>query len=301
MTTEVAPAGLDSDRIRHRHLGTEPGEGLIITVDALSYSRTAGRFLEETGLSAEDVATAVTTVMPIPLFADRSQVRHSTPEAWTNPIMWMPADWRNDLGGWTSNQAALRIMWEVIAAGLYDQDHGWVDVLYLHGIDIDEESDKARVARWITGGADEVLDAIDITDVLVRADNPEWAAEMAESNVAEVTAACYAAIARSIHETAEHSLKDPEIIDEAVLLCQLTAATLRAIETLDGKAYHVYSELAESIATKGQAKEAIESVMRFCSDVLDETDDVLVAFLTGEEPVPDTTAGIPDFDEEEDR
>lgn len=301
MTTTAVHTHLDPGSIRHRHLGTEPGEGLIITVDALSYSRTAGRFLEETGLKGEDVATPVTTVMPIPLFSDRRQVRHSTPQAWTNPIMWMPASWRNDLGSWTSNEAALRIIWEVIAAGLYDQDHGWVDILHLYGIDVDDPSDAARVKRWIEGTADKTLDAIDITEVLVRHDDPGWAAELAASNVANVTAACYAAIARSIRETAEHSLKDPDVVDEAVLLCQLTAATLRAIETEDGLAYYVYSELAESIVTKGQAKDAIESVMRFCSDVLDETDDVLVAFLTGEEPVPDTTAGIPDFDEEEDR
>lgn len=266
MTTTAVTTPLESGSIRHRHLGTEPGEGLIITVDALSYSSTAGRFLEETGLRGEDIATPVTTVMPIPLFSDRRQVRHSTPEAWTNPIMWMPHEWRDDLGGWTSNEAALRIIWEVISAGLYDQDHGWVDILHLYGIDVDEASDRARVARWITGSADKTLDAIDITEVLVREDDPEWAAELAASNVTNVT-----------------------------------AATLRAIETEDGLAYYVYSELADSIATRGQAKDAIESVMRFCSDVLDETDDVLVAFLTGDEPLPDTTAGIPDFDEEEDR
>lgn len=301
MTTAPASSELDADRLRFRHLGTEPGEGLIITTDALDYARTASRFLEATGLSSQDISTPVTTVMPIPVFTERAQLHHSTPQAWTNPMFWMPASWRVDLPGWTSNEAALRIIWEIIAAGLYDQENGWVDVLYLYGIDIDEPSDAARVRRWIKGSADTTLDSIDIEELLVRHETPEWAAEMAASNVSQVTAACYAAIARSITETAEHSLNDPEIVDEAILLCQITAATLRAIETDDGLAYEVFSELSEAIATKGQARDAIDAVMAFCQQILDETDDVLVAFLTGDEPIPDTTASIPDFDDEEDR
>lgn len=301
MTTATAPTGLDSDRLRYRHLGTEAGDGLIITTDALEYSRTAARFLETTGLRSQDISTPVTTVMPIPIFTDRDQVRHSTVEAWTNPLFWMPAQWRVDLDGWTSNEAALRIVWEIIAAGLYDQEHGWVDVLYLYGIDVDKPADAARVSRWIEGLADHTLDTIDITELLVRHENPDWAAEMAASDVQAVTAACYAAIARSITETAEHSLNDPDIVDEAALLCRIAAATLRVIETGDGLAYEVFSDMADAVATKGQAKDAIESVVSFCKDILDETDDVLVAFLTGSEVAPDTTEAIPDFTDEEDR
>lgn len=299
MTSTAADTSIDLGRVRHRHLGTEPGEGLLITVDALSYSRVAQRFLQLTGLTGEDISTPVTMVTPLPLFADRSEVTHSTPMAWTHPVMWMPPSWRNDLGRWTSNQAALRIVWEIVGAGLYDQDAGFVDILYLYGIDVDDPDDSARVQRWIEGGDDELLDAIDITDVLLRQDDPDWAAKLAEANATEATAACYAAIARSIHETAEHSLDDPDVVEQAVLICQLTAATLRAIETEDGQAFHVFSELADSIATKGQAREAIEAVMSFCSDVLDETDEVLVAFVSAEEAYPDTTEGIPDFDAEE--
>ena len=58
---------------------------------------------------------------------------------------------------------------------LYDPAKGWVDVLYMHGIDIKTPAGLERVKAWQDGADDEVLDAIDLTPHLfARGRDPLW-------------------------------------------------------------------------------------------------------------------------------
>ena len=75
---------------------------------------------------------------------------------------------------------AIRVGLELVASGLYNPDDGsWLDVLALHGIDIDDPVDFARVEQWLRGVPDVVLDAIDLTSMVTSAENPERAVQSA--------------------------------------------------------------------------------------------------------------------------
>lgn len=59
---------------------------------------------------------------------------------------------------------------------LYDPAQGaWLDICYVHGIDTETEEGRERVAAWLAGAPDEVLDGIDL-GVFLDADgrDPMW-------------------------------------------------------------------------------------------------------------------------------
>lgn len=310
-------AGLDEQRLRRRHLGTAPGDGLILAADALAPAMISQAFLAESGLSAEDVALPTTLVVPVPLHHSRADVPDSTPQAWANPLMWLPHRWRDDLGGWCSEVSALRIGWELIASGLFHRDTGFVDVLYAYGVDIDTEQGDARVRQWIAGGADELLDSVDVTEMLVSPTDESWALHKAEADREAVTLASQAAACRSIRSMAASSLQAKTIVEDTSVILALLASRLRSVETEGSVVYHVYRDLAEQVVDEADAEEALVKAIGFCDLVVESTDDVLIALLSGEEDLddepevqpgdaaessPDTDPGvIPDFEDEGDR
>lgn len=318
MTTTVSEvplaAGLDDERLRRRHLGTAPGDGLILAADALAPAMISQAFFAESGLRADDVALPTTLVVPVPLHRSRTEVPDSTPQAWANPLMWLPHRWRDDLRGWCSEVSALRIGWELIASGLFHRDAGFVDVLYAHGVDVDTEAGWTRVREWIDGTADELLDSIDVTEMLLRPRDEAWALDQAAADREAVTLASQAAACRSIRSMATSSLSATTIVEDASVILALLASRLRSVETEGSVVYHVYRDLAEQIVDEADAEAALVKVIDFCDRVVEGSDDVLIALLSGDEdaggqpdedPIdtpeapPDTVEGvIPDFDDE---
>ena len=102
-----------------------------------------------------------------------------------HPLLWLPDRLATrytlvDDNGACSTEPddiwCLRVCLELQAAGLYDPDTGsWLDVLSLAGLDGDDPDTAGRVDRWLTGGADPVLDRLDLTEHVDRPDDLDWA------------------------------------------------------------------------------------------------------------------------------
>ncbi|MGO0605625.1 MAG: hypothetical protein ACTIIH_13700 [Brevibacterium sp.] len=118
------------------------------------------------------------------------QFDHVNPEFLTNPLMWLPHHITQPYvslhpdGRVRTVEAQelyiVRIMLELGAANMYDTDSGgWVDILALFGLDVDDEHDLDRVKSWLDGAHDPILDSIDLSSYFVNpVDTPqarEWA------------------------------------------------------------------------------------------------------------------------------
>lgn len=182
--------------LRRRFL-LEPGESLLLSHSALAVAARFDQLADASGLAPEDIFSDPLLSTPLPIARkneDGQIIRWPNVHAdflW-HPVMWLPEDsalrFQVDDGEGeprieSDHEWAIRIGLELESRGLYDPDSGgWLDVLALHGLDIDNPVDFARVQVWLDGGDDPILDAINLADLDDDPDT-EWSFRAAQALV----------------------------------------------------------------------------------------------------------------------
>lgn len=195
--------------LMHRPFLLDEGEGLLLIRPTVSQDGTLvpgvvkmserrSAFERSCGLASTEVASTPLVSVPLPDYAQieagRRRWAGTNPSFMWHPLMWLPErvampcvlqevgeDGQLSERLESADEHAIRIALELTEASLYDPvQGGWVDVLALHGLDLEEPGVLARVQDWLDGGADEVLDGIDMSSVFDAPDNPSWAAQVTQ-------------------------------------------------------------------------------------------------------------------------
>lgn len=264
---------------KRRQFLTEPGEQLLLCQSAVQMAVRYTEWLEFTGVAAVPDAVVSDPVVAIPLpvyeadWPERGLRRWpgTRPEAMWHPLMWLPRrlSGRYELAGTQNPPAelesdqlwAVRVCLELTASGLYDPDHGWVDILDTAGLDIDNATDLLRVRRWLDGADDDLLDSIDLSGYLDITDQ-HWAVRSAIGLVETLVPASWAVMADDLIEMAD-DLTSPEPTEES---SDNTAAMGRMLTSL------AQSTLVTVPADPG--KPAAGNMHDFWSDQLTQTDEL---------------------------
>lgn len=196
----------------------DPGENLLLSDSAVVAAGRFGEFVQETGLNPDHVLGDPLCAMPIPvrgLKADGTLERLTgmNPSLLWHPLAWLPiesafrfqirVEGSDELELESDHDWALRIALELTTSGLYDVEDGtWLDVLALHGVDIENPVDAARVEAWLAGAVDEDLDGIDLSDFIAAGhDDPEWSYRAAAGLAELAIPAQWSILAKSLTES----------------------------------------------------------------------------------------------------
>lgn len=176
--------------IRRREFLPEPGEELLLSQSAQAVLSRFDRFLEASGLDGADVLSEPLCTTPLPVARKGPggkplRWHNANPGFLWHPLMWLPEEAalrfeiRDTPGGdphvETDAEWAVRISLQLRESGLYDSANGgWLDILALHGLDIEDDAVRQRAQNWLDGEADVILDEVDLDDV-IGADSAHWA------------------------------------------------------------------------------------------------------------------------------
>lgn len=222
---------------RYRPWLTEPGEPLLHASGLTDIASRFSDFCDSTGVDPSRVYSALTVAVPLPVAppAWGPGLRRwpgTLPTAMWHPLMWLPPRLlgRYELEGpdgsvdVESDEAwSVRVALECTAAGMYDESSGmWLDVLSTAGLDIDDPAVVDRVKVWLGGGADDVLDRIDLSSDFDQ-DDTHWAVDVVSGGLLDQLLV----IARAV--TASSLL---EVIDDDLL--PLATVVRYAADTFDG-------------------------------------------------------------------
>lgn len=186
---EIAETGNTGSLIVKRFLLSED-ENLFITANPFIAEDRFETFIDATGLSEDETVLSPLVSLPVPVNTGptgeslaKSSPGFKTEMLW-HPFFWLPdASLRPQLvddGDGSQrpespDEMAVRVCLELGASGLYDPKTGcFVDVLALYGLDIDDEDTATRCESWVMGVDDPVLDAIDLTSLLLLDKDPRW-------------------------------------------------------------------------------------------------------------------------------
>lgn len=223
-----------------RHLGTMPGDSLMIPSDVTGYTQIFYDFCEATGLSAEHLTVTRLSTIPIPRFEDRTEIAHMHPTAWANPVFWMPQSWRINDNVTCTDAMALRIVWEMTFSGMYDVIEGFTDVLSLMKLNIDDPEVRQRIQAWAYGTPDELFDSFDITAYLHRPEghSPDWVAEQVSESAEDMLRASWGLSAVSLRKMVDEAIGEFELTeDESQLRSTLLNQVRLASSLFDGIMY----------------------------------------------------------------
>lgn len=270
---------MSQDQLRRRPLIAEPDEPLLAPLPPVEQALRLAAFCAETGLPATEVASCGFTSMPAPVYRDPvrrwSKVR---PQALWHPLFWLPDHLArraviND-GVVTAPETdeiwLTRVMIELTSAGVWDEQEGtWVDVLSLHGIDIDNPEHTARVVAWLDGAADPVLDTLDISDLIDTTD-PTWAVPLAWDAAEQLRPLAWYVHALSLSDDLDELRTDADQLSEHELASALRTLCSIAAGSFEGLGPQVADELSslaaqcrpggESLATLDRAHALISSI-----------------------------------------
>jgi hypothetical protein len=199
--------------LRRRTFLTDPGETLLLSESALDSALRLADWREATGLNMDRIVLDGLTAVPLPLYMATPpgprQFSEVSPGMMWHPLFWLPPRLSNRYAGLPTGENgapeiesnelwSIRIGLELAISGLYNEDEGWLDILYTLGIDVDNPADIARIAAWQAGAPDELLDSIDLDEYLHLEGNPNWALESALSLLDPFTEAQWALRANSL-------------------------------------------------------------------------------------------------------
>lgn len=163
-----------------------PGEQLVLFhhIDPVAFFERIRWFREATGLADEQVVASLLCGVPLPV-AERDDLGLISrwPSA-SADVLWLPVFWLPEALALrytvqtedgerieSDDEWAIRVAIELTGSGLYDPETGtWLDVLAAHGIDKDAPDTALRVAAWLDGEEDEVLDNIDLSSYFTLID-----------------------------------------------------------------------------------------------------------------------------------
>lgn len=171
----------------------EQGEGLLFTSDPWQWAARVTLFQEDTGLSTEQLYATPLFSHPIPIRTTGETTWRKLPASmlW-HPLLWLPEHLARPAQFPDGKDGALvdedpaewgvRVMLEIANAGLYDAHTGeWVDVLARAGMDLQTPSGADRVAAWVRGASDPLLDTFTIGDQLGDRQPVGWARDTARA------------------------------------------------------------------------------------------------------------------------
>lgn len=240
--------------VKRRTFLNEPDEKLILTSDPLAFVTRFDEFIDASGLPPERVLATplISTPLPVASASENGTVAHweeARASFMWHPLMWLPPHLAlryryrviDDAEGGTDDDTetepddiwVIRVALELAYSGLYNPDDGtWLDILAFNGLDIENPVDLARVEAWLDGTPDETLDRIDLTNIVVNDDNPEWALQSAKDLSDTLVPAQWALTAATIIDTVESVRKNGEGGGDSGMLnvfTQVAAQALRAV------------------------------------------------------------------------
>lgn len=207
-----------------RHYLTEPGQVLLAPVDPVEMLDRIADFCRDSGVAVSDLVVSRIGAFPVPVKA-AGGTPQDYPElnaelAW-HPVFWLPpemtlrATLTDDDGTiWieTDDEWATRVLLTLELAKIYDPETGWIDMLAIAGIDLSVPADAARFETWMAGGADEILDALEVGDLLPGDRALEWEVATAGAILARTMPGAYAVAGLSLAQLADdyaHDGTDP--------------------------------------------------------------------------------------------
>lgn len=216
--------------IRRRTLQNEPGEALLIARSALDTATRFSDWLDLSGLPAERVLADPLISVPVPLASARDGDARRWPAAVNPEIMWHPLMWLPERlarryrveaeDGSTRVESdaewVVRLALELSMSSLYDLDSGtWLDVLSTVDLDIDDPAVQERVSTWLHGGADDILDNIDLSPLVDVEAGPDWALESAEEILPTLQPASWALLSDDLTKLVLEVVEGAATLEEA--------------------------------------------------------------------------------------
>lgn len=227
--------------IKRRQFILDDGEELLLSRSAVGVADRFDEFLRTTGLEGDDVFSHPLLATPLPIYrkgSDGELQRFAavSPAIIWHPVFWLPAtlalryqvqEADGEQRVETDAEWAVRVGLELQAAALYDaHSGGWLDILALHGVDIENPVDYARVEAWLAGNADETLDGIDLGE-LTENPEPDWAFQPAAELLAALEPAQWSVTAASLLETLTTTPRDEHTAQRLnLVVAQLANAML---------------------------------------------------------------------------
>lgn len=210
------------EQLARRAFILDPGESLILSRSNLDTALRYGLWSRFTGLPKEAILSNPIVATPLVTYPEGGHPARVWPQVnpaclW-HPLMWLPprlagryqligedgATVMEDDDTW-----AVRVCLELSASGMYDVETGtWVDVLAVHGLDIDDPATLDRIRLWQSGAPDPILDRIDLSED-IDIDDRNWAVETAIALMEDLRPASWALLANDMLVTID-DLADPD-------------------------------------------------------------------------------------------
>lgn len=246
--------------IKRRNLLTEPEDTLLLSKSSLEALSRFSEWSEATGQGTDEYTANTLCAVPIPVYSQPApgerRFKNVNPRVMWHPLFWLPervgGSYRiasgpnGELEFESEAIRSIRIAMELSASGLYDQaTGGWVDVMALAGINVENPNDIERIRTWQLGRPDQVLDSIDLTKYLQVGDSPNWALESALLLQEKFTQAGWAILADSLVELIDDAAQP---VRGAVDLTDLRSTTALAAFLASTQLYAVPVSEGESTA-----------------------------------------------------
>lgn len=248
-STELSRTG--EDFVVTREFLMEPGENIFLAANPFIAEDRFEAFCEYTGLDESETIFSLLSAIPMPARAATAPPVMKTSAGFNVEAMWVPMFWLPEASSRpqpvgetgrmeSADEVAARLCLELISSGLYDPETGhFVDVLALHGIDIEDEADRDRAASWLLGAPDEVLDSIDLSAYLRLDSDPGWSVRESQNIYPDLLRSSWAVTSADLSEmlseldSTEDDGQRPsisEIRDLAVMLFEKAGLALTDVE-----------------------------------------------------------------------
>lgn len=172
---------------------TDPGESLLLSKSPIGSLLRFSEAARDWGRPPESLLPSPLCAVPLPL--SLALPTPPRPGGLWNPLLWLPEPLTRrrmvrvdgEEGLEDDDLWAVRLTYELEMAGIHDPESGsWMDVLAGVGIDISTPDGVERTARWVNGGRDAALSAIDLSELFVDTSDPNWALDAAVESMPEL-------------------------------------------------------------------------------------------------------------------
>lgn len=216
--------GGDNLLVPRRRFAPDVGESLVLNRRAVDLVTRLQDFADFTGIPVDDLACSPLTAAPVPFTSrpdasPRDRWAGLAPEALWHPLLWLPSRLATPAGfdnhpaesGEAVQAWMVQTCLELEACGLYDPDQGWMDVLATAGLDIDDPDTVDRVAGWLAGDSDDILDRIDLADFFdPDGADPDWSAQAVRQSLPALQQAAIVVTADDLGSVCD-ALTDPDM------------------------------------------------------------------------------------------
>jgi len=280
-------------KIEYRPGYTKPGEPLLIARDPVEMLFREKMWEQSTKMKlGRDFIMPPVSAYPLPIYPlnwpkGRKRWENIPPEAMWHPLLWLPKILAERLpqhyvdrygrvveGEESANSWAVRVLVELTSTGFYDIETGaWLDVLALHGIDIDDSRDLERISKWLAGADDKELDSIDLTEYFTYPHNPAWSPDYMTEALDVVLKAAASSYSYGTLEwliPVRNTESEDAILDALVVACALAAEKIGPVTLdLDSGREHWVDMLNRTLQLTAADKPSLNPSLMVMSDLLE--------------------------------